>query len=65
MAHEYSVQIHEFLSEKLKEVEAGMATAAAAGDEEQLQYEKGRQDLLNTMRKHMKDRFDLATQKYF
>lgn len=65
MAHEYSVQIHEFLSGKLKEVEEGMAAAAAANDAEQLHYEKGRLDLLNTMRKHMTDKFDLATQKYF
>lgn len=65
MAHEYSVEIHTFLKEKLNQAETNLASARSSNDEEQEHYEKGRLDLLLQMRKHMTDKFDLATQKYF
>lgn len=65
MAHQYSVEIHEFLGEKLKEIHSALEEARSKGEETAIRYQEGRLELLNQMRKHMTDKFDLANQKYY
>lgn len=65
MAHQYSVEIHEFLDAKLNEIEERLTAAGGKNDAEGVHYEKGRLDLLTQMRKHMTEKFDLTTQKYY
>jgi hypothetical protein len=65
MANEYLVNIHHFLSEKIKESEAAVRSAVDKGDMAKQQYYSGELYELTQIRKYMSENFNLETQVYY
>lgn len=65
MANEYLVNIHNFLSEKIKESEAAVRSAVDKGDMAAQQYYNGKLYELTQIRDHMSENFNLVTQVYY
>ena len=64
MANEYLVQIHDFITERLAEAEAGRATAARL-EEVEAAYFEGRLAELTELRQRISAHYDLQTQEYY
>jgi len=65
MAHAFSVEIHDFLSQKILEAEEGKQAAELNRDTAGFHYFEGRLLELQEMRQYLSDHIDLKTQKYF
>lgn len=63
MAHEYSVQIHEWINKRLEKVLADIKKSAEDVDEKA--YYLGQKDQLNDIRKFLTEHIDLDTQNYY
>lgn len=65
MANEYSVAIHNYISDKIAATEKNKKHAERENDLATLSYYKGQLKELNNIRQYMGDKIDLRTQKYY
>ena len=65
MAHVFSVEIHDYLSEKILQAEQGKKTAEQENEKESRLYYEGQLLELKTLRQYLTDNIDLKTQKYY
>ena len=65
MAHEYSVQIHEWISKKIDAVRQDMKPAEKENDADRKSYLTGRLHELQDIRQYLTDKVDLDTQEYY
>lgn len=65
MPHAFSVEIHDFLSCKIKLAEDGKKKAEQDNDEATCRYFEGQLLELNNLRQYLTDNIDLKTQKYY
>lgn len=63
MAHQYSVEIQDFLGELIAQAEAELS-AAEAGSEAQARAQ-GKLEEARFFRRHLSENYDLKTQKYY
>jgi hypothetical protein len=64
MANEYLVAIHSFLSERIKDSENAVRSAAGKRDMAALQYHNGKLYELRQIQNYMSTNFNLETQGY-
>ncbi len=65
MAHQYSVEIHNFLTSNLKEVTGELEVARENEDAVRISYLEGRLEELNHMRNLLTEKFDLSHRQYY
>ncbi len=65
MAHEYSVQIHNWISHKIEDVNQAIKTATGQTDGGMEQYYRGQLQELLRIRQYLTDKVDLDTQNYY
>ena len=65
LAHEYSVEIHNYISEKISVAEEKKKRAEKQNDSETQQFCEGQLKELFKIRKYLTERIDLKTQKYY
>jgi hypothetical protein len=65
MANEYLVNIHNFLSMKIKESDAAAKSAVDKGDRAAQQYHNGKLYELTRIRTYLSENFNLETQVYY
>ncbi|MEW6220267.1 MAG: hypothetical protein AB1634_12140 [Thermodesulfobacteriota bacterium] len=65
MAHEFSVQIHAFLSQELARARERLAAAVAQGDRSSARFQEGMVEELLFFRGRLSESYDLKNQKYF
>jgi len=65
MANEYSVAIHNYISDKIAAAEKNKTDAEKEKDLESTRYCEGRLQELNSIRQYMVEKIDLKTQKYY
>jgi hypothetical protein len=65
LAHVFSVEIHEFLSRKIRLAEEGKNRAVDEDDEKKRRYFEGQLLELNTMRRYLSEKIDLKNRKYY
>lgn len=65
MAHEYSVQIHEWISQNMAAVKQDMKQSEAGKDADRKNYLAGRLQELQSIRQYLTDKVDLNTQEYY
>lgn len=65
MPHAFSVEIHCYLSEKIKLVREGKEAAIQKGDIDVERYFDGKLLELVNLRHYLTENFDLKTQKYY
>lgn len=65
MAHEFSVEIHDFLSRKILQTKEGKKRALLENDEGSFQYYEGKLLELKILRQYLTENIDLKTQKYY
>ncbi len=65
MAHEYSVQIHDWITKKMNTITADLKSATEKNDSSKESYYKGQLGELEFIRQYLTDQIDLDTQKYY
>ncbi len=65
MAHAYSVQIHDWISKKVSDINVKIKAAKVSEDQMNQAYFTGQLEELKIIRKHLTDNIDLNTQNYF
>ena len=65
MVHTYSVDIQNYISEKLAAAEDKKKEAEKQSDFEAQQFYEGQLNELQTLRKYLTEKIDLETQKYY
>ena len=65
MAHEYSVKIQNYLSEKISAAETMKTTAENQDDFEAQRYYDGQLNELYRLRRYLTEKIDLKTQRYY
>ena len=65
MAHEYSVQIHAWISEKLDKVKQEITTASDQKDVDKKNFYIGQLQELTDIRQYLSDKVDLDTHQYY
>ena len=65
MAHEYSVEIQSYISEKILCAETMKTTAEKQDDFETQKYYEGQLHELYGLRKYLTENIDLKTQRYY
>ena len=65
MANEYSVEIHQYISEKIAAATRQQKKAKAANDSAARQFYAGQLYELEKIREYMAQNIDLKTQKYY
>ncbi len=65
MAHAYSVQIHDWISEKVSDINVKIKEAKVSDDTMNQAYFTGQLEELKSIRKHLTDKIDLNTHSYF
>jgi hypothetical protein len=65
MANDYSVAIHNYISDKIAAAEKNKKTAEMVSDLGSISYCKGQLMELSNIRQYMVDKIDLKTQKYY
>ncbi len=65
MANDYSVAIHNYISDKITANEKNKKDAEKEKDLASTRYCEGRLRELNSIRQYMVEKIDLKTQKYF
>lgn len=65
MAHQFSVEIHNYLTESLDETRRLLAKAEAEKDAAGVRFQEGRIEELLFFRRQMSEKYDLKNQKYF
>ena len=65
MANEYSVEIHDYISNQIAAAEKMKIDAESNGDSSSAKYYEGRLQELHEIRQYMVEKIDLKTQKYY
>ena len=65
MANQYSVEIHQYISEKIDTATRQQRKAEDAGDSAARRFYAGKLYELEKIRKYMAQNIDLKTQKYY
>ncbi|MCP3876440.1 MAG: hypothetical protein GY699_25270 [Desulfobacteraceae bacterium] len=65
MAHEYSVQIHDWISKKFKNAKQEIELAKKQNNSNSKSYYNGQLQELSDIRQYLTDQVDLETQKYY
>jgi len=65
MANDYSVTIHNYVSDKIAAAQKNMKLAERDNDAGSIRYYKGQLMELSNIRQYMVDKIDLKTQKYY
>lgn len=65
MANEFSVAIHQFISDKISAAEKSQMDAEQKNDPAAAKYYEGQLRELTGIRRYMAEKIDLKTQKYF
>jgi hypothetical protein len=65
MAHEYSVQVHEWISQRMDAVKQDLKLPEAGNDAGQKNYLAGQLQELQDIRQYLTDKVDLNTQEYY
>lgn len=65
MANEYSVEIHQFISEQIADAESGKQKAEVDNNVASRSYFEGRLHELSKIREYMATHVDLKTQRYY
>jgi len=65
MTNEYSVIIHNYISDKIAITEKNIQHAEKKNDLESISYYEGQLKELNSIRQYMAEKIDLRTQKYY
>jgi len=65
MANDYSVAIHNYISDKIAAAEKNIKLAEIENDLGSLRYYQGRLMELKDIRGYMAEKIDLKTQRYF
>lgn len=65
MAHEYSVQVHSWISEKIALVNQEIKKARDLNDTSREHYYNGQLQELYDIRQYLTDQIDLDTHQYF
>ena len=65
MANEYSVAIHNFISNKIATIEKNKKDAEKENDLAAARYCEGQLQELRLIRQYLNEKIDLKTQKYF
>lgn len=65
MAHEYSVQVHDWIKQKMAEAASELKKAEQEADPVKESYSKGMLGQLNEIRQYLTDQIDLDTHKYY
>ena len=65
MANQYSVEIHQYISEKIAEAKKNKEIAEGQQDHPSEQFYAGQLRELNKIREYMAAKIDLKTQKYY
>ncbi len=65
MAHIYSVEIHDYLSNEIRKAEQELARALTRGEPRTARYYQGRLEELLHFRNYLSERIDLKTQNYY
>ncbi len=65
MAHEYSIQVHAWLKEKIDNVNMNLKQVREKNDSQKESYYKGQREQLREIRQYLTDKIDLDTQKYY
>ncbi len=65
MAHEYSIQVHAWLKEKIDNVNMNLKQVREKNDSQKESYYKGQLEQLREIRQYLTDKIDLDTQKYY
>ena len=65
MAHEYSVEIHQYITDKIESAGKLKKEAQAQNDRETMQFYEGQLHELLAIREYLSAKVDLKTQKYY
>ena len=65
MANEYSVEIHNYISAKIAEIEKEKIIAENHNDPAAVSYCSGQLQELTIIRQYLNEKIDLKTQKYY
>jgi hypothetical protein len=65
MANEFSIAIHNYISDELAATEKYKKDAEKENDLASTRYHEGQLQELNTIRQYMVKKIDLKTQKYY
>jgi hypothetical protein len=65
MTNEFSVIIHNYISDKIATTEKNIQYAEKKNDIESISYYEGQLKELNSIRQFMAEKIDLKTQKYY
>ena len=65
MAHDYSVLIHDWLTQKIDIAETEIKTAHKDNESEKILFFQGHLEELIFLRKYLTDQIDLETQNYY
>lgn len=65
MAHEYSVTIHHYISEKISSIKSKEDSAKEQDDFVKCRFYRGQLEELFTIREYLTKKVDLQTQKYY
>jgi len=65
LAHEYSIQVHAWLKEKIDNVNMNLKQVREKNDSQKESYYKGQLEQLREIRQYLTDKIDLDTQKYY
>ena len=65
MANQYSVEVHQYISEKIAEAQKKKEIAEKQQDRPSEHFYAGQLRELNKIREYMAARIDLKTQKYY
>jgi hypothetical protein len=65
MAHQYSVEIHDYISNRLESAQSALKDAQTSGSDLSVKNAEGRIHALMQLRTMMTEKFDLMNRRYF
>lgn len=65
MAHEYSVQIHEWIKDRIDNINQQLNNSRKTGDSCKESFYNGQLDQLKEIRQYLTESIDLDTQTYY
>ena len=65
MANQYLIEVHKFITLKIKTAQSEKNRAAEKGDDAQTNFYTGQIEELMLLREFLKTNFDLTTQRYY